>query len=110
VLDFWGVHCAPCLASLPEMEALHQKYGEATFIGVCDPHDGQLAGARLKEKGVTYANALDTGDKDEVPQSHLLYGYKGIPHIIVIGKDGKIVLDTDDPDALKETLKGLFGS
>lgn len=28
LLDFWGPKCEPCLALMPDVEALEQKYGE----------------------------------------------------------------------------------
>ena len=26
LIDFWATHCAPCVASIPEINALHDKF------------------------------------------------------------------------------------
>ena len=31
LLDFWGSWCGPCLAEMPEIKNLHEKYGAARF-------------------------------------------------------------------------------
>ncbi len=32
VVDFWGPRCGPCLAMMPQVEALEKKYGDRVKI------------------------------------------------------------------------------
>jgi peroxiredoxin len=87
VLDFWATWCGPCIASLPGLNAIHKE---------------------LKDKGLqTFAIDLEES-KDVVqpvaakvcPDIPVLldedsavsqkYAVNGIPHTVVIGKDGKV--------------------
>jgi len=36
IVGFWGPRCAPCLALIPQVEALGQKYGEKIKITKLD--------------------------------------------------------------------------
>lgn len=90
VLDFWATWCKPCLQSLPEMEALQQKYGPrgATVVGVSVDSPRNFAKVRpfAQRLGLTFPVVLDS---DERLQQ--LFQVRGIPTTIVIAKDGRIV-------------------
>jgi thiol-disulfide isomerase/thioredoxin len=87
VLDFWATWCGPCRASLPSLNALHKELkpkGLQTFaVNLEETKDiVQPVAAKLcPDIPVLF-------DEDsKVGQS---YGVNGIPHTVVIGKDGKI--------------------
>lgn len=85
VLDFWASWCPPCRAAIPAIERLHQQYKDqgVKFIGI-NVSDNVDAQDFMRKTGGTYT-VLTNGD--EVSQA---YGVKGIPTLVVIGKDGSI--------------------
>jgi thiol-disulfide isomerase/thioredoxin len=85
VLDFWASWCPPCRAAIPAMERLHQanKGNGVKVIGI-NVNDNVDALEYMRSMGTTYT-VLTLGD--EVGQA---YGVKGIPTLVVIGKDGTI--------------------
>jgi thiol-disulfide isomerase/thioredoxin len=89
VLDFWATWCPPCLAMLPTLHELYKEWQPrgAEFIGI--DSDGPMISrdelrAFLASRPIPYPVVSD--DKEVGG----LYGVFSIPHIVVIGRDGKI--------------------
>jgi thiol-disulfide isomerase/thioredoxin len=60
-VDVWASWCAPCLRSMPELEALREKFRGQPFevVGVNVDHDPEAARAMLERVGVHYPIAFD---------------------------------------------------
>jgi len=60
-LDVWASWCTPCLRSMPELEALRQKFGGQPFevIAVNVDNDAAVARAFLERVAVHYPVAFD---------------------------------------------------
>ncbi|GIV21562.1 MAG: hypothetical protein KatS3mg023_3313 [Armatimonadota bacterium] len=106
VLDFWATSCAPCRRTMPRIEEFYQRYkGQGvTVIGVAvDIDDYNRVTQFAKEAGVTYAIAADTSG--EAKQAYYL---RTLPTLVVIDKDGVIVLRLDgyDPQSSEKLLEG----
>lgn len=63
VIDFWATWCGPCLAAVPHTNELQKKYADqgVVFIAVCAPKGGEKMAATVKEHGMQFAVALDSG-------------------------------------------------
>ncbi len=85
VLDFWASWCPPCRAAIPSMERLHQVYSARglVVIGV-NVNDTVDPYAFMKGMGANYT-ILPNGE-----EAARAYGVKGIPTLVIVGKDGKI--------------------
>jgi thiol-disulfide isomerase/thioredoxin len=44
LIDFWATHCAPCVASIPDINALHDKFAPKglVIIGVSDETEAKV--------------------------------------------------------------------
>jgi peroxiredoxin len=85
--DFWGTFCVPCVKALPELQALHQKYGPKGFavIGVSvDEKPSQVAPV-IKKAKATYPMLMAT------PKVWSAYKVSALPALVLIGRDGKII-------------------
>jgi thiol-disulfide isomerase/thioredoxin len=85
LLDFWGTWCGPCVANLPKVQALHEKYKDRGLIviGVHSEQGGEDVPAFLKKQPLSFPIAIDTG---ETVKS---YGIESWPTYFLIDKSGK---------------------
>lgn len=90
VLSFWASWCGPCRKELPVLEKLQivarEKHLELQVIAV-----------NIEERDTFRKIAAKLGDfklllaNDRNKRSEKNYGVKAVPHMVIIGKDGRIV-------------------
>lgn len=87
-IDFWATWCPPCRISLPAVERLHADYQgkPVRVLGVSVDEDMDALRAFVKKKGTAYPVLSDS---DSAVAS--AYGADGIPHFVVVDKDGRLV-------------------
>lgn len=88
VVSFWATWCKYCLKELPVLENI-QKIGKEHKVQVFAVNTEDLSTFRrvtriMKDFSMGMAN-----DHDKIGQS--AYGVQGIPHLVIIGRDGVIV-------------------
>lgn len=87
LLDFWEVWCGPCVASMPKVQALYDKYSAQGLqvLGVMS-EEKQLAPAKLllEKKGIQFPMLLGN---DKIKND---YGVEGVPTYVLIDKQGNI--------------------
>jgi len=82
LLDFWEVWCAPCIASMPEVEAIYKKFADKiNVIGIVSD-DIMDAKKLVKQKNITYINLR--GNKDLIKS----YRIDRYPTYFLIDKNG----------------------
>jgi thiol-disulfide isomerase/thioredoxin len=106
LLDFWASWCGPCRKAMPDIKLLNDKYSnkglEVIGIVVNDNIEDHLEAA--KDLKVTWTQIFD--DKKEfVP----IYGVNGIPTLILLDKDGTILVRTHNKNEITEKIQSLLG-
>lgn len=87
LLNLWGTWCAGCQEELPDMIALHRKYGDRVLIvGVAFDEPEGAAGVRrfCAQKGIQYPQAMGTKALAEALDVH------GVPQTLLIDTQGSI--------------------
>ena len=119
LLDFWATWCRPCLADIPKLKELYEKYGSSGFeiIGMDsetirdeaeapDPEFAKETAERAKQiiktRGVTWTQATS---ETAVPTAIKVFGVKALPTKILIDKEGKIIATIGE----KDDLTGIVG-
>jgi thiol-disulfide isomerase/thioredoxin len=87
VLDFWATWCGPCRRGLPILTEVTQAYKDkgVRFYAVNQEEKPEAIRKFLKEEVLQCTVALDTDGS--VAQ---LYGVRGIPQTVLIGKGGMV--------------------
>lgn len=96
VLDFWATWCGPCKISFPGMQAAVNKYKDDKdvvflFIDTWQREENykELVNKFIDDNKYTF-NVLFDEMGDRTKATTASYGVKGIPHKVVIDKEGFI--------------------
>jgi thiol-disulfide isomerase/thioredoxin len=99
VIDFWATWCAPCRAALPHFQKLWEKYRDKDVMFISDSWDRPEKDEtieKLRERikaftdkaGYNWTQAVGGSSPSEAAWN---YGISHIPHVMIIGKDGRVV-------------------
>lgn len=87
VVSFWATWCPPCRKEVPILENI-QKAGKGQIqviaVNIESKEVFRRAAKVLAEYQLLLANDVDK-------RGFRSYGARGIPHLVIIGKDGRIV-------------------
>lgn len=89
LVKLWGVNCGPCLRSMPEVQALWNKYeGKGLHVFMCERQNHNEAEIQkiYTGKGLTFPQVIE-GNMGGFP------GVGRIPYAYVIGVDGTVVFE-----------------
>ena len=109
LIDFWASWCAPCRKELPNVVKLYNQYKSKGFTVYSVSLDKDISAWKkaIEDDKLTWPNHVSDllGWESELPT---LYGFQGIPHTVLIDKDGKIIESGLRGESLEQKLKELF--
>ena len=98
LVDFWASWCGPCIAEIPVLLEVYNKYKGDKFevlgVAVWDKREESLKS--IEKQNIPWSQIIDAGD---IPTN--LYGINSIPQIILFAPDGTIVARDLRGDFLK---------
>lgn len=99
LIDFWATWCAPCRQSMPAVAKIYEQFHAKGLevVGVNIGDDPQIATRFVRKNNLSWTHLEDP---DVVTEQH--WGESGIPRLVLIGKDGKVLFDSDGWDENEE--------
>ena len=87
LIDFFYKSCGPCIAAMPGLQRLYEKYHDKGFamVGIDPFDDREEVKELLSARGITYTILFS--DKKLSSEYHV----DGYPNLFLIDREGKLV-------------------
>jgi len=111
LIDCWATWCGPCLAEVPNMMKQYELYHDKGFeiIGYsCDRDVEALLKFLVKEKTPWIVGSTVLSGKEELKDYLDFYGVSGIPTMMLVGRDGKVLSIKARGETLNKLLEVQF--
>jgi len=100
-LDFWASWCSPCRAGIPFTKELQNKYNDQAFQVVYVNVDDNYGEFETTAKKLGLSENLIYLDKEQSTEIGKQLSINGIPHYVLLDKNGDIVaMDAPEPNSL----------
>jgi len=111
LVDFWATWCGPCVAELPNVLEQYEKYHKDGFevVGISLDQDREALEKFVVDQKLPWPILFEEskGDGWQHPLA-TYYGISGIPTVILIGRDGKVITLNARGEKLGEQLDAIF--
>jgi thiol-disulfide isomerase/thioredoxin len=107
LVDFWATWCGPCRREMPNVKALAERLGPQGFevVGVSLDEDQEALAAYLEENAIPWETLAGEGTQDLATK----YSVRGIPTMMLVDREGKIVAVAHNVAALAPLAEKLLG-
>lgn len=108
LLDFWASWCGPCLAEVPNVKEIYERYKDRGFevYGVSLDDKKDAWEKAIGQHGLTWTHVSSLKGW-ECPVAKQ-YNVTGIPRMYLLDKEGRIVAMDLRGDVLKEKVASFF--
>ena len=111
LLDFWASWCIPCRKAIPDWKTVYSKYRQKGLImvSVSDDRNWNDWTKALDKEKMPWVQVIDEFvTKNGTAKVSDLFGIKVFPFYVLIDKEGKVILSSDDKDLIKKRLEKIF--
>jgi thiol-disulfide isomerase/thioredoxin len=102
ILDFWTINCGACIAAMPKMKRLKDRYGDALQIILVTPNTTSQVEALAKKNKIVKQNTLPSIVGDS--QIFRRFNFQSVPTHIWIDSAGNVRYITEGWDTNDSTI------
>ncbi|MBI5833990.1 MAG: redoxin domain-containing protein [Armatimonadetes bacterium] len=108
LVDFWATWCGPCMADLPNLKALLERYRDKGLevVAVSLDSDAAKLKATMTDKGMWWPSLFDGQGWGNAIAGQ--FNVKAIPQALLIGKEGVIVRREYRATSFEEDIRKLL--
>lgn len=105
IVDFWASWCPYCIKEIPELKKIVSEFGDkgVDIVGVAVRDKTEDTDAAIEKYGIPWSVMYNA---QRIPYD--IYGFTGIPHLMLIGPDGKIIARGESAVQTADRLKSLL--
>jgi len=111
LVDFWATWCGPCIAEIPNVREQYEKYHDKGFevVGISLDEDRGALESFITDQKIPWIilHEQSVAERGGHPLA-AKYGITGIPTVILVGRDGKVVSMDVRGEKLGVQLDKLF--
>lgn len=109
-IDVWATWCGPCIGEIPHLKELEKSFEgkDIAFVSISLDSDKDIEKWKtfVKEKQLEGIQLHANGDiNSKIAKEYLI---NGIPHFILIGKDGKIINSNAERPSEEKKIKQVL--
>ena len=111
LLDFWSTTCPPCLALTPKLKACYEAFANDdrfVMIGLSVDQDMKAPKAYAAKESLPWIQGF-LGRSDNGKAITNSYGILGIPSLMLIGPDGRVVAKNLRGSGIKAAVAKALG-
>lgn len=104
MIDFWASWCGPCRASIPHVRELYKEYGDRLEVLAVSLDSAEKPWRKAMDQEKMEWTQLWL-NKELVEPASDAYQISGIPYMLLISPDGRLIFAGHNPDEVNEILE-----
>ncbi len=114
LVDFWATWCGPCVAELPNVKSMYERYHDRGFevVGISLDQSREALEEFISKEKLPWPVLFDDASEETSGWKHPLatyYGVSAIPLPILLNREGKVMSMQARGPALGDLLTDLIG-
>lgn len=110
LLDFWATWCRPCVAEVPNVKKMYEKYHDKGFevVAISVDSDREDLAAFLKAKNAPWMNVHNDDTDMDGMKMDAFCDVQSIPCMILLDRSGRVISTNARGSELQRLLGEMF--